>query len=56
MTALALDVRELSLDETAEVSGAFIGPIIGIIGVGVAIHMYAMQRGAADHDANCKEH
>lgn len=55
MTALALDVRELSSGDVDMVSGG-IGPLLAIVGLSVAIHMYAMQRGAADHDANCKDH
>lgn len=60
MTTLAIGVRDLSLDEIVEVTGAPILPILGLMvgaaGVFVAVNMWAMQRGRNDHAIHCKDH
>ena len=59
MTALAMGVRELHDGEVEAVSGGF-WPIVAIAVAAtngmIAAHNYMLQRGAADHDANCTEH
>lgn len=52
-------MRELNHHEIDNVSGGIL-PLIGLAvaatGVAIAAHNYMLQRGAADHDANCTDH
>jgi len=52
--------RELTESEVDNVSGGnpltMISIGIAVVSAGIALNNYLLAKGAADHDANCKQH
>lgn len=59
VTALGMDMRQLQDAEIDGVGGGIwplVAIAVGLTAATIAAHNYMLQRGAADHDANCTEH